>query len=211
MMHSTTYLINGISSNSGLSLVLSHGLQSSVSSPFMEHLTDGLAAYGFKIVRFNFPFMEENKTNGTPIYLTDTLHLEQYWKKVITELGNPEKLVIGGKSIAGFAATKVADALGVRGVAAMEFPFISPDSDLKLELSHLKKLKTPTIIIQGSETPSGTPAQINEAQHSHSVSMHWLANAGHNFKPSPQCKKSHDENMLEAMECIAEFMDFLDA
>ena len=210
-MHSTTYLINGISSNPDLTLVLSHGLQSSASSPFMENLTDGLAAYGFKIIRFNFPFMEENKTNNTPIYLTNTLQLEQYWKKVITELGNPEKLVIGGKSIAGFAATKVADVLGVRGVVAMEFPFVSPDPDLILKLSHLKKLKTPSIIIQGTQAPLGTPAQINEAQHSHSLSMHWIADAGHNFMPSPQCKKSHEENMLEVMECIAEFMDFLDA
>ena len=209
LMHSTTYLINGIN-NKGLSLVLSHGLHSPVNSPFMEKVTDGLAAHGFKVIRFEFPFMVEGRLHNTPVYIENTEPLESHWKKVVSELGSPEKLVIGGKSIAAFAATGVADQLGVRGVIGMGFPFVSPDPDLILDQSHLKTMKTPTMIIQGSDDPLGPSTEVDDSVFSHTTTLHWLENAGHNFIPSENSKRSHDENILDTMEWIAEFLDFLE-
>ena len=208
-MHSTTYLINGIN-NVGLTLVLSHGLNSSVNSPFMEKVTDGLAAHGLRVIRFEFPFMVEGRLNDEPVYIENTQSLESYWKKVVKELGSPEKLVIGGKSIAAFAATRIADQLGVRAVLGMGFPFVSPDPDLILDNSHLKTMKTPTMIIQGSDDPLGPASKVDDSVFSHTTTLHWLENAGHNFIPSKNSKKSHDENILDTMEWIAEFMDFLE-
>ncbi|MBL4608380.1 MAG: hypothetical protein JKY01_11215 [Pseudomonadales bacterium] len=208
-MHSTTYLINGIN-NGGLTLVLSHGLNSSVNGPFMEKMTDGLAAHGFKVIRFEFPFMVEGRLNDAPVYIENTASLESHWKKVVSELGTPEKLVIGGKCIAAFAASRVADQLGVRGVIGLGFPFVSPDPDLILDQNHLKSMRTPTMIIQGSDDPLGSSANVDDSVFSHTTSLHWLENAGHNFIPSKNSKKSHDENILDAMEWIAEFLDFLE-
>ncbi|MBV1872755.1 MAG: hypothetical protein KUG83_09440 [Gammaproteobacteria bacterium] len=208
-MHSTTYLINGIN-NVGLTLVLSHGLNSSVNSPFLEKVTDGLSAHGFKVIRFEFPFMVEGRLNNEPVYVESTQSLESYWEKVVKELGNPEKLVIGGKSIAAFAATRVADRLGVRGVLGMGFPFVSPDPDLVLHFEHLKSMQTPTMIIQGCDDPLGPSSQVDDSVFSHTTTLHWLENSGHNFIPSPGSKRSHDENILDTMEWIAEFLDFLE-
>lgn len=208
-MHSTTYLVNGIN-NKGLTLVLSHGLHSSINSSFMEKVTDGLAAHGFRIMRFEFPFMVEGRLNNTPVYIENTTPLEVYWEKVVNEIGRPDKLVIGGKSIAAFSATRIADRLGVRGILGMGFPFVSPDPDLLLDHSHLKSIQTPTMIIQGSEDPLGGREQVDDSVFSHTTTLHWLENAGHNFIPSVGSHRSHDENILDAMEWIAEFLDFLE-
>jgi len=207
-MHSTSYVINGIN-NQGMTLVLSHGLHSSINSPFMEHITDGLAAHGFRVIRFEFPFMVESRMNNTPVYVENTAVLEDYWCKVIKELGHAEKLVIGGKSLSVFSASRVADRMGVRGVVGLEFPFISPDPDLLLDYGHLKTLKTPALIIQGTEDPLGGFSQVDDSVFSHTTSLHWLKNTGHNFMPGKNSSKTMDENILDAVEIIAEFLEFL--
>jgi len=209
LIHSTTYLINGIN-NEGLSLVLSHGLNSPVNSPLMEKVTDDLAAHGFKVIRFEFPFMEEGRPHDGSVYIENTESLESYWKKVVSEIGSPEKLVIGGKAISAFAATRVADQLGVRGVIGVGFPFVSPDPDLILDQSHLKTMNTPTMIIQGSDDPLGPSTKVDDSIFSHTTTLHWLENAGHNFIPSQSSRRSHDENIVDAIEWIAEFLDFLE-
>ena len=40
-----------------LTLVLAHGAGVSMSSPFMEAMAHGLADKGWRVVRFNFPYM----------------------------------------------------------------------------------------------------------------------------------------------------------
>jgi predicted alpha/beta-hydrolase family hydrolase len=154
--------------------------------------------------------MVEGRLHDAPVYIENTEPLESHWKKVVSELGSPEKLIIGGKSIAAFAATRVADQLGVRGVIGMGFPFVSPDPDLILDQSHLKTMKTPAMIIQGSDDPLGPSTKVDDSVFSHMTTLHWLENAGHNFIPSENSTRSHDENILDTMEWIAEFLDFLE-
>lgn len=208
-MHTTSYLINGIH-NHGMTVAFSHGLQSSIYSPFMEQIADGLAAHGFRVVRFEFPFMTESRMHNTPVYVENTEVLEDYWRKVIKELGQVDKLVIGGKSVAAYTASRVADQMGVRGVVGMEFPFLSPDPDLVLDCGHLKKIKTPALIVQGSEDPLGGISHVNDIPLSSRVNVHWLQEAGYNFLPGKHSKRSRDENILEAIEVIAEFVDLLE-
>lgn len=208
-MHTTSYLINGIH-NHGMTVVLSHGLQSSIYSPFMELIADGLAAHGFRVIRFEFPFMAESRLHNTPVYVENTAVLEDYWRKVIKELGQVDQLVIGGKSVSAYAASRIADQMGVRGVVGMEFPFLSPDPDLVLDCTHLKALKTPALIVQGTEDPLGGVSHVNDLMLSNRVSVHWLKEAGYNFLPGNNSKRTHDEHILEAIEVIAEFVDFLE-
>lgn len=177
----------------------------------MDRVADGIAVHGFRVLRFEFPYMRERRLSGQRIRPQCLDSLMSDWKKALSELGNPEKIVIGGKSVGGHFASKIADEMQVRGVVCLGYPFLLPNTDTPFDLSHLTNIKTPCIIIQGSEDPFGKEGSIDENKFSNCTSMHWLKKADHELKPVQGCQRTYDENILEAMEIVAEFLDFLDA
>lgn len=54
--------------------------------------------------------------------------LLEFLGDVVNQLGNPDKLVIGGKSMGGRMASMVADDLGVGGLVCLGYPFHPPES-----------------------------------------------------------------------------------
>ena len=207
-MQTTNFLVNGVS-NTGLTLVLAHGAGSAMDSPFMDRVADGIAVHGFRVLRFEFPYMRERRLTGKRVRPDCLDLLINDWKKVLSELGDPKKLVIGGKSVGGHFAAKVADEMGVRGVVCLGYPFLLPHNQEPFDISHLFKMKSPTIIIQGSHDPYGQQGTINEDAISSTATLHWLPKANHDLHPVAGCNKTYDENILEAMEKVAEFIDFL--
>ena len=107
-------------------LVLAHGAGGAMDAPFMTGLAERVAAAGIEVVRFEFPYMRVRRATGrrrapnTPRVLLET------WREVITALGNPSRLVIGGKSMGGRVASAVADAAGVGGLVVLGYPFEPP-------------------------------------------------------------------------------------
>jgi len=95
-------------------------------------------------------------------------------------------------------------------VVCLGYPFLLPHNQEPFDISHLFVLKSPTIIIQGSHDPYGKEGTINENAISSTATMHWLPKADHDLHPVEGCNRTYDENILEAMEKVAEFLDFLD-
>jgi predicted alpha/beta-hydrolase family hydrolase len=47
-------------------LVLAHGAGQGMDSPFMESMARQIAARGLRVVRFEFPYMGEQRRTGSP-------------------------------------------------------------------------------------------------------------------------------------------------
>src|SRR5476651_446073 len=117
-------------------------------TPFMNFFATALADRGFRVVRFEFPYMAAKRITGKSKPPDRELVLRETWLKVIEKLGH-EGLVIGGKSMGGRIASLVADAAGVAGLVCLGYPFHPVGKRDKVRVEHLRAIKTPTLIIQG--------------------------------------------------------------
>ncbi len=99
-------LING--PESPITVALAHGAGAPMDSPFMAFFAEGIAAAGFRVARFEFPYMAARRDTGRRPAPDRAPRLRQAWAEVIEELQR-EQLVIGGKSLGGRIASLMAD------------------------------------------------------------------------------------------------------
>ena len=103
-----------------LTVVLAHGAGAPMNTPFLNEVARGLAADGFRVARFEFPYMHARRETGRKGGAPDREPiLRNAWKDVVAELGGGAGLVIGGKSMGGRIASMVADEVGARGLVCL--------------------------------------------------------------------------------------------
>ena len=192
-----------------LTVALAHGAGAPMDSPFMEAFANGLAARGLRAARFEFPYMAQRREDGKKRPPNPARVLLETWREVIGEIG-PGNLVIGGKSMGGRMASMVAAELEsegtpVRGVVCLGYPFHPPGKPEKLRTEHLEKLKTKTLICQGTRDPFGTDAEVPGYPLSKAIRLMWLADGDHGFKPRKASGRTEAQNWGTALDAIQAF------
>jgi uncharacterized protein len=185
-------------------VVLAHGAGAPMDSAPMNALAAGLAARGLKVVRFEFPYMHARREGQRRPPDREPV-LRQTWLEVIERLGGGPRLVIGGKSMGGRMASYVADEAGARGLVCLGYPFHPPDAPGRLRTAHLATLKTPTLIVQGTRDPFGTPDEVAGYALSPAIRVVWLPDGDHSFKPRKSSGRTEKENLAAAVAAVAEF------
>lgn len=189
-----------------LTLVLAHGAGLPMDSPFMDAVAAGVADAGFRVARFEFPYMRarrEGERRGAP---DRPPVLKQTWLDAIAILGGGGKVAIGGKSLGGRIASMVADEAGVRGLVCLGYPFHPPGQPGKLRTKHLENLETPALFIQGTRDPFGTREDVAGYGLSARIAMHWLEDGDHSWKPRVSSGRTEAQNLAEGMAAIAAFL-----
>ena len=120
-----------------------------------------------------------------------------------------EGFVIGGKSMGGRIASLVADEVGVRGLVCLGYPFHPPGRPTRTRTQHLEQLETPTLIVQGTRDALGTAEDVAGYELSPKIRVHWLRDGDHSFKPRKKSGRTNQQNLNEAVESIAAFLDGL--
>lgn len=98
---------------SKLTVVLAHGAGAPMDSPFMDAMAAEISKLGLRVARFEFPYMAKRRIDGKKRGPDRAPVLIEYYGDVVRQLGDPAKLIIGGKSMGGRLASMVADELGV--------------------------------------------------------------------------------------------------
>ncbi len=188
-----------------VTIALAHGAGAPMDSPFMHDFAGGLAEYGYLVARFEFPYMAGRRQTGRKKPPDRAPVLIDTWRAVIDELGSAN-LVIGGKSMGGRIASIVADEAGVRGLVCLGYPFHAPGKEPAAErLDHMKTIETPTLICQGTRDTFGSRDEVTGYKLSPAVSLHWLEDGDHGFKPRKASGLSEEENWNSAIAAIAGF------
>jgi predicted alpha/beta-hydrolase family hydrolase len=201
----TNFLFDG-KEDAPLTLVLAHGAGGPMDSPFMAKVAQGVAAEGFRAVRFEFPYMAARRTSGKRGAPDREPVLLDTWRKVIAELGGPARLVIGGKSMGGRMASMVADEQKVRGLVCLGYPFHPPGQPDRLRTKHLADLKTPALFVQGTRDQFGTKEDVAGYQLSKAIRMHWLEGGDHSWKPPKASGRTEAQNLAEGIAAVVEFL-----
>lgn len=203
-MGGPAYLVDG-PPDGAPTLALAHGAGAPMDSPFMAAFAGGLAARGARVVRFEFPYMAERRRSGKRAAPDRAAILLETWRAVIGDLG-PGRLVIGGKSLGGRIASMVADETGVRGLACLGYPFHPPGRTSTARVAHLKTLRTPALIVQGTRDPFGSRQEVEGYGLSPAIRVHWLEDGDHGFRPRKKSGRTEPQNWNEAIDALAVFL-----
>ena len=185
-------------------IALAHGAGLPMDSPFMEHIACGLAENGYRVVRFEFPYMADRRTHGTKKPPNREPVLRETWLEVIRSLG-PERLVISGKSMGGRIASLVAEEAQVMGLVALGYPFHPVGKPDRLRVEHLAHITTPTLILQGERDPFGKPEEVATYALGPQVRVEWIADGEHSFKPRKASGLTTEQNWDTAVQHFAQF------
>ncbi|MEY2748145.1 MAG: hypothetical protein RLZZ168_161 [Cyanobacteriota bacterium] len=207
-------LVSEPSSPPAAVLLLAHGAGAPMDSPFMAAMAEGLAACGWRVVRFEFPYMAGRRQGG-PRRAPDRMpKLEQaFCEQVQREsqrhaAGLP--LFIGGKSMGGRVASLVADglasALDLRGCLCLGYPFHPPGKPEALRTAHLQGLRTPTLILQGERDAFGRRGEVEAYPLGERVALGWIPSGDHSFKPTRSSGLSEAEAWGMAVQAADAFL-----
>lgn len=187
-------------------VVLAHGAGAPMDSPFMDEFARGLAAADIRVLRFEFPYMQKRREGQGRRAPDRRPVLEERWRETISRAGDPARLIIGGKSMGGRIASQVADEAGVAGLVCLGYPFHPPGRPDKLRTAHLRELRTPTLIVQGTRDSLGTPEDIAGYDLPSGVRVHYVEDGDHSFKPRKRSGRTLEQNMSEAIDVVAGFV-----
>jgi len=109
-------------------LVLAHGAGAGMDTPFMNDFAKALMARGIEVVRFEFPYMAKLRSEGKRSAPDRMPELEASYHAALIKLRKRPRLFIGGKSMGGRVATRIADEANVRGWSRSVIPFIRPSN-----------------------------------------------------------------------------------
>jgi uncharacterized protein len=132
-------------------LVLAHGAGASMYHSFMQSLATELAAVKVATLRFQFPYMEQQrKIPDRPPVLTAAIVAAV---RAAAEAAPDLPLFAGGKSLGGrmtslAAAERGLD--GVRGLIFFGFPLHPPNQPGTKRAGHLREVKLPMLFLQGT-------------------------------------------------------------
>ncbi|MER8846745.1 MULTISPECIES: alpha/beta hydrolase family protein [Mesorhizobium] len=184
----TSFLFDG-HDTAPVTILLAHGAGASMDSPSMTATAKALAAAGFQVARFEFHYMAARRYGQRkPPPRAETVNPE--YIKAIADLrakGVAGKLIIGGKSMGGRVASMIADEMfskgEILGLVCLGYPFHPPGKPEQLRTKHLKGLKTPTLIFQGTRDEFGTKDEVAAYNLSDAIEVIWLEDGNHDLKP----------------------------
>ena len=149
-------------------LFIAHDVKSSMSSSLVSYFHSRLAAQGFLMVKFNFPYAEGRwrfvrKPDRTEV-------LVDCYKRVVEETRRserPKNLFLGGISMGAAVASHVmadgGDIPGVRGFFFLSYPLHRPGSTDAPGDEHLHKISQPMIFVAGTRDIYAEPKAMKSA------------------------------------------------
>jgi uncharacterized protein len=183
-----------------LTVLLAHGAGAGMDHPFMGAIAAGLGAAGWRVLRFEFGYMQQRRLTGKKRGPDTPAKLEACLRSAVDAAGPPGRLVLAGKSMGGRVSSMYADDLGVRGLICLGYPFHPPGRPEKLRTAHLLELRTSALILQGERDPFGTREQVPGYGLPPGIRLEWLPDGDHGLKPRKRSGHSEEGNLALAVQ-----------
>jgi predicted alpha/beta-hydrolase family hydrolase len=146
-------------------LVLTHGAGSNSKAPLLVVLAEAFSGVGVTVLRCDLPY-RQSRPFGPP-GPGDAARDRQGLKNAVAALRKlvPGRMFLGGHSYGGRQSSMLcADEAGlVDGLLLLSYPLHPPRKPAQLRIQHLPKLQTPTLFVQGTRDPFGSPEEMESA------------------------------------------------
>ena len=167
----------------------------------MQKTAKALVNRGVNLVRFNFMYKE--KKSGRPDPMPK---LQECFAAVVEKTRaelNPTRLIIGGRSMGGRAASMMAaDGYDCDGLLLYAYPLHPAGQPAKLRDAHLPMIKMPVLCFSGTRDALCTPSLMENALKTVTTdwTMHWIEGTDHSF----HVLKSSGRTDAQVMDEIAD-------
>ena len=162
--------------------VCAHGAGGNLADRGVVRTTEVLREHAISTVRFNFVYRE--KKSSRPDQMPKlTACTSAVVDRVRAEL-NPKRLIIGGRSMGGRAASMLAaEGFACDGLLLLAYPLHPPGRPQQLRSAHLPAIRVPTLCINGTRDDFCTPSLMEEVLTTvqRTFRMHWIQGADHSF------------------------------
>jgi len=191
-------------------LVLAHGAGAGMNHPFMENLADELAAVSIATLRYQFPYMQEQRrVPDAPGVLTATVAAAV---RAAIEAAPGLPLLAGGKSMGGRMTSQAAaqGLLGaVNGLVFFGFPLHPPKRPATKRAEHLAEVRTPMLFLQGTRDIFAELKLLRPvcAELGSRATLHIVETADHSFHVLKSSGRTDPEVLRELAETTASWAD----
>lgn len=191
---------------SPLTLVLAHGAGAPMDSEFMAAIAQLISAQGIRVLRFEFPYMEQRRDSGKKRPPDRMPVLLQRFSDVVEACGGANKCVVGGKSMGGRVASMMLANAEARAAVSLGYPFHPPGKPDKVRSDHWNDINRPWLIVQGTRDPFGKPTEVAGYGLPTFASLRWLEDGDHDFKPRKVSGLTQMGHWQQAADWVAEFI-----
>ncbi|HEX6815580.1 MAG TPA: alpha/beta family hydrolase, partial [Gemmatimonadaceae bacterium] len=162
--------------------VCAHGAGGNMSDRSVLATANAMRARGIGVVRFNFLYKEKKRgrPDQMPV-LQETV--AAVVERTRTEL-RPRRLVIGGRSMGGRAASMLAaEGFAADGLLLLAYPLHPPGKPNQLRDAHLPRITMPVCCFCGTRDPFITREIMQRVLEKVTApwEMHWVEGADHSF------------------------------
>ncbi|MHC9244796.1 alpha/beta fold hydrolase [Aeromonas jandaei] len=190
-------------------ILLAHGAGAGMEHTFLAELSRLLAGPDIEVVRFNFPYMSKRAQDGKRRPPDRQPVLLAHWREMVREFAHP-RLFLAGKSMGGRMAAEISDEIycemNAAGLLILGYPFHPPARPDRWRGEVLKQIKTPTLLLQGERDTFGSRVELADFPFSSAVSVHWLTDGDHGFKPRKSSGLCEQDNLQQAASRIRQFV-----
>ena len=137
--------------------VCAHGAGGNLADRGMLATANAFRDHGIGVVRFNFLYKERGsgRPDPMPVLMETTAAVVARARDELS----PERLVIGGRSMGGRAASMLAaDGYAADGLLLLAYPLHPAGQPEKLRTAHLPKIRMPVLAFSGTRDPLCTRA-----------------------------------------------------
>jgi len=190
--------------------VCAHGAGGHKDDRGMTRAAQALEAAGFSVVRFNFPYREKGSGRPDPMPVLKT-SIADAVTRARKELA-PRRLVIGGRSMGGRAASMLAaDGFECDGLLLLAYPLHPAGQPGKLRDAHLGQIRVPVLCFNGTRDALCERPLMEKALQDLAWQMHWLEGADHSFHVLKSSGRTDDDVMAEIGNTARDWRARLDA
>jgi len=177
--------------------VCAHGAGGHMADGGMTRAAQTLAGAGFNVVRFNFPYREKGSGRPDPMPVLKAAVAEAA-ARARRELA-PRKLIIGGRSMGGRAASMLAaDGFECDGLLLLAYPLHPAGQPEKLRDAHLPRIGVPVLCLNGTRDALCERRLMDPIVSGLSGwRMHWLEGADHSFHVLKSSGRTDEQVMQE--------------
>jgi predicted alpha/beta-hydrolase family hydrolase len=188
-------------------LVLGHGANMSMRSPFMASLSEALARQGVATLRFNFPYAEAGASQPDPPPVLQGTVRAAVGEGAKRRGGLP--LLLGGKSLGSLVVTHVLkEGLEpVAGAVMLGFPLHQPSRPSARNATGLDQIPVPVLFVQGTRDPLADLPLMRALVEKLGAGarLYVVQGADHQFQLPPDSRRTPEQVNEEIAGAIAAF------
>ncbi|WP_233266382.1 alpha/beta family hydrolase [Cobetia sp. L2A1] len=201
-------------------LLHAHGAGAGRETNFHQQFGAACACEGMAWLAFDFGYLVQMRREGKrrpPPRMPGLIdEMAQWCEALVPCLAVLEHvpLLVGGKSMGSRVASHLMQSLAgsmpgrclVRspiGWYALGYPFHPMGKPEKLRVAHLPELEAPGLVCQGTRDPFGTQEEVRGYSLSERITLHWLPDGEHDFKPRRTSGETQARLIASAANALA--------